>query len=88
MKEITIKVHNQHESEPFIFYICGEIITDEFIELEDFIKSVPEIQREGDYLFKFSFKYEDDADDNGWSYELLGFYPMDEDGRISDTQLM
>lgn len=88
MKEIVIKVHNQYDREPFIYYVCGEIITDEFIEMEEAIKSIPEIRREGDYHFVFSFKYEDGADDNGWSYELLGFYPMDEDGRISDTQLM
>lgn len=89
MREMIVKVHYQKEfKKPFVCYICGNIVLDEFIELEEAIQTIPEIEKEGDYEFIFSFKYEEGAIDNGWSYELVGFYPIDEDGSISKTQLM
>ncbi|MCC8366537.1 hypothetical protein J8V57_09615 [Xenorhabdus sp. PB61.4] len=88
MRKITLKVHYQKEIHPFICYVEGETVIDELKDLEGFMRLAPEIKREGDYLFTFSFKYEDGATDNGWEYELIAFYPMDDDGKVSETQLM
>ncbi|MDE9463490.1 hypothetical protein [Xenorhabdus bovienii] len=88
MRTITLKVHYQKEAHPFICYVEGETIIDELKEIEEFMLSSPELKMEGDYLFTFSFKYEDGAPDNGWEYELIAFYPMDEDGKVSETPLM
>jgi hypothetical protein len=89
MRKLTVKIHHQNTFEkPFVCHVSGDIVLDEFIEIEDAIQTIPEIKKEGDYEFIFSFKYEEGGDDNGWTYELIGFYPMDEDGSISNTQLM